>query len=258
MPDAFTAAILFDVDGTIAETERDGHRVAFNRAFAELGLDWHWDPALYGALLQVTGGKERISHFARTFRPEVAQGPDFDRLVVELHRIKTDYYTRGVSSAPMPLRPGVARLIGEARAAGVRLAIATTTTMENVDALLRASLAPDAPEWFEAIGAGDVVPAKKPAPDIYRWVLARLGLAADRCVAIEDSAAGLTASRSAGVPTLIAVSEYTKVQTFHDASLMLSDLGEPGAPFRVLKGDACGFDWVSLESLEAWRAGGQL
>jgi HAD superfamily hydrolase (TIGR01509 family) len=219
-------ALIFDVDGTLADTERDGHRVAFNLAFAEHGLDWNWDEDLYGELLTVTGGKERIRHFVEHHATDVAGRPDFNALVAALHATKTEHYVRLVASGQLPLRPGVARLINEARAAGLRLAIATTTTPENVEALLRAAMAPDAMTWFEVIGAGDVVPAKKPAPDIYHWVLERLELAPDACLALEDSENGLAASLGAGIPTLVTENAYTRGQNFSGALAVLPDLGE--------------------------------
>lgn len=221
-------AIIFDVDGTLAETERDGHRPAFNQAFAEYGLAWHWDEALYGHLLDITGGKERIRHFAESCAPAIAARPDFAQLVKRLHAAKTVHYLRLVDQGRLPLRPGVARLIAEARQAGIRLAIATTTSPENVAALLRASLAPDAAGWFEVIGAGDVVPAKKPAPDIYRWVLGKLQLPAAACLAIEDSANGLRAALGAGIPTVVTVGEYTVGQDFTGAARIVPDLGAIG------------------------------
>lgn len=220
-------AIIFDVDGTLAETERDGHRPAFNRAFAEAGLDWHWDEELYGRLLTVTGGKERIRHFAERHAPEVAARPDFPALVQRLHAAKTRHYVEIVDSGALPLRPGINELIETARQAGIRLAIATTTSPENVDALLRASLAPAAVDWFEVIGAGDIVPAKKPAPDIYLWVLKRLGLPAAACIAIEDSANGLRAALAADVPTVVTISEYTRGQDFTGATLVVNKLDQP-------------------------------
>ena len=218
-------AIVFDVDGTLADTE-DGHRIAFNKAFQLSGLDWHWDVPLYHRLLAVTGGKERIRYFVERHATDVASRPDFNALVAALHATKTEHYVRLVASGQLPLRPGVARLISEARTSGLRLAIATTTTPENVEALLRAAMAPDAMSWFEVIGAGDVVPAKKPAPDIYHWVLERLDLAPDACLALEDSENGLAASLGAGIPTLVTENAYTRGQNFTGALAVLPDLGE--------------------------------
>lgn len=217
-------ALIFDVDGTLAETERDGHRPAFNAAFRDCGLAWHWDEQRYGALLAITGGKERIRHYATHYAPAIAARPDFDALVGQLHRIKTAHYLRLVDQGQLPLRPGIARLIGEARQAGLRLAIATTTTPENVDALLRANLGPDAPGWFDVIGAGDIVPAKKPAPDIYQWVLDRLALPPSACLAIEDSEIGLKSALAAGLRCVVTVSEYTRGQDFRGAWQLLQGL----------------------------------
>lgn len=221
---AVLRGLIFDVDGTLADTERDGHRPAFNAAFREAGLDWHWDEALYGELLAVTGGKERIAHFVARHRPEFAQRPDYTEQVAALHKAKTRHYTQLAASGAIPLRPGVARLLREARVAGLRLAVATTTTPENVSALLVPALGPEAMAWFEVIGAGDVVPAKKPAPDIYLWVLERLGLPATACLAFEDSENGLRASLGAGLATVVTPCDYTRGQDFSGATAVLDSL----------------------------------
>ena len=222
--DAVLRALIFDVDGTLADTERDGHRPAFNAAFREAGLDWHWDEALYGDLLAVTGGKERIAHYVGRHRPAFAQLPDFGEHVAALHQAKTRHYSRLAASGAVPLRPGVARLLDEARAAGLRLAIATTTTPQNIAALLAPALGPQAMAWFDVIGAGDVVPAKKPAPDIYLWVLERLGLPAAACLAFEDSANGLQAALGAGLTTIVTPCDYTRGQDFAGADAVLDSL----------------------------------
>jgi beta-phosphoglucomutase-like phosphatase (HAD superfamily) len=164
-------ALIFDVDGTLADTERDGHRPAFNRAFREAGLDWDWTVPLYGELLAVTGGKERILHYLRHWQPDFLERPDLADFIAGLHQRKTAHYLDLLRSGAIPLRPGVLRLLGEARDAGIRLAVATTTTPENVTTLLECAGHADLPGWFEVIAAGDIVPAKKPAPDIFVYAL---------------------------------------------------------------------------------------
>lgn len=241
--------LIFDVDGTLADTERHGHLVAFNHAFAAAGLGWDWTEELYGELLSVTGGKERILYYMDRYRPK-PPGGSVSNLVAELHAAKTRHYIRLLEEGGIPLRPGVKRLLGEARDKGLRLAIATTTTPANVTALLEANL-PGSASWFEVIGAGDIVPAKKPAPAIYRYVLRELGLGPDSCLALEDSAQGLQSALGAGVPALVTVSGYTADQDFAGALLVLDQLGEPGAPFRVLAGDARGAAYVDAGMLRA-------
>lgn len=225
-------ALIFDVDGTLADTERDGHRPAFNRAFADAGLDWHWDPPLYGELLRVTGGKERMRHYVAQYRPDYRPPADFPALIARLHAAKTAHYTAMLAEGGIPLRPGVRRLLHEARAQGVVLAIATTTTPANVYALLEHTLGPRATHWFAVIGAGEVVAEKKPAPDIYRYVLERLEISAADCVALEDSENGLRSALAAGVKTVITVTDYTRDHDFSGACLVLDHLGDPGVPCR--------------------------
>lgn len=226
------AAIVFDFDGTIAETERLGHRVAYNAAFAAFGLDWVWDEALYGELLAVGGGKERIAHYLDRYRPDADVVDDRATLIAALHERKQQIFGTLVGS--IVIRPGVRRLVRDARAAGVRLAIATTAARAGVDALLGRD--EELRDAFKFIAAGDIVPHKKPAPDIYQYVLQQLSINAHSCVAIEDAAIGLRASRAAGIVTLVAVSDYTRGERFNGAAAVLSDLGEPGAPAQTLAG----------------------
>lgn len=247
-------ALVFDVDGTLADTERDGHRVAFNNAFSEFGLDWQWDVALYGKLLDVTGGKERIRYFVDRFLPENSRPERLDELVVALHQAKTRHYVELLGQGGIPLRIGVKRLLGEAREAGIRLAIATTTTPENVTALLQHGLDGSPDDWFEVIAAGDIVPAKKPSPDIYLWALDQLKLHPADCLAIEDSENGFKASAGAGIKTIITTNDYTAGHSFAGAAAVLSDLGEPGCPFRQISGPPAGQEFVNAALLQRWLA----
>ncbi len=247
-------ALVWDVDGTLAETERDGHRIAFNRAFEDDGLAWHWDVATYGELLKVTGGKERIRHWWRALDPAEAARPAAAERIRRLHERKNAHYADLVRSGAIVLRPGVQRLLLEARDQGLALAIATTTTEANVIELLRATLGLSAPAWFSVIGAGDVVAHKKPAPDIYLWVLDRLGLRADEVLAIEDSVPGVVAAQSAGLPVLLTRGLYSVGDAVAPPVLAdLDGLGSASQPARGWVGDRPWRGLVDVACLRRWQ-----
>ncbi len=216
-------ALIFDVDGTLAETE-EGHHRAFNAAFAEADLDWAWNVDLYRELYRVTGGKERMRRYADRLGLSVAELSDAD--IARLHVRKNAHYAEIVRAGQCPLRPGVERLIRTSRESGLRLAVCTTTSRVNIVELLQATLPPEGLGLFEAVVSGEDVPLKKPAPDAYLRVLEILALRPDQCLAFEDSRNGLLSAAAAGLATIVTPSLYTKHETFERAALVLPDLSD--------------------------------
>ena len=234
-------ALIFDVDGTLADTE-SAHRAAFNHAFAEMGLDWVWDEALYTELLDISGGKERILHYWKATRPDMRElgAMALTETVNRLHELKTAAYESAVNNGAVSLRPGVLKLMDEALAAGLQLAIATTTSPVNIAALLRHAVGPDWRMNFTAIGDASTAPIKKPHPQVYLQMLTALQLQPAQCLAFEDSSNGLRSATAAGLATLITPTGYTAHHDFSGAMRVVPDLSQ-----------------VNLTQLRRWHAESQ-
>ncbi|SON55755.1 Phosphorylated carbohydrates phosphatase [Hartmannibacter diazotrophicus] len=244
-------ALIFAVDGTLSETA-EVHRTACNAAFHAFSLGFSWDPELYRELMVVSGGRERIEYYLKTYSP-----PGADEALArldEIYKFKSDRYLKLLDNQTARLRSGVERLVSEARVAGVKLAIATTTSLSNVEALLMACLDFEGLNAFDVIVTGDMVAHKKPAPDVYKEVLRRLKLPAQSCLALEDSAIGLTAATAAGLRTIITPSLYTRGQDFTGAFAVLSSLGDPFDPYEHLAGVGEDDRIVSIANLNRWMA----
>lgn len=241
--------IIFDVDGTIANTERDGHRIAFNEAFREEKLDWYWSEELYGELLHITGGQERIMHYVQTYCPDLALPAPLSEFAMQLHASKSRHYPKLLADGNIPLRPGIKRLMMDARESGILLAIATTSALPNVVALLEHTLGIESLEWFDVIAAGNMVPQKKPAPDVYEYVLEKMGWTATDCLVIEDSQQGLTAARAAGLRTIITSNPYTQDHDFEGAWMILDNLGEEETPCQQIAGEPLNVPYVTVARL---------
>jgi HAD superfamily hydrolase (TIGR01509 family) len=219
-------AVIFDCDGVLVDTERDGHRVAFNRAFEALGLGIEWDEPLYGELLVIGGGKERMRHYFDKYGWPAGRSETQDELIAALHKTKTDFFTNIIASGHLPLRPGISRIVDEAIAAGVRLGVCTTSAPKAIDGVLDL-FGPARKAKFEFVHAGDVVSRKKPDPEIYELAKSSLGLPVHECIVIEDSRNGLLAATGAGLPCLITTSAYTKDEDFTGAAAVVPELGDP-------------------------------
>jgi HAD superfamily hydrolase (TIGR01509 family) len=255
-------ALIFDCDGVLADTERFGHLPAFNRTFAEFGLPVQWSEEEYGEKLRIGGGKERMaSLLTPEFVREAGLPPDAEgqqAAVAAWHARKTAIYTEMVASGALPGRPGVRRVIGEALDAGWTLAVASTSAEASVRAVLEHVAGEEQAARFAQVLAGDVVPRKKPAPDVYELALERLGAAPADALVVEDSRNGLEAATGAGLRCVVTVNGYTEDEDFREAVLVVSSLGDPGGERSRVLADRCRAepsDWVTLRDLEACLGG---
>lgn len=233
-------ALLFDVDGTLADTEPHGHLPAYNKAFNELGLGWKWSRKLYRTLLLQPGGRERLSHYIDEYDPDLGdhqQAVDDDQKawVNELHATKSKHFGQLVEKGKVPLRPGVRRLIEEAHAQDIRVAIVSNASRASLDALLGHVLGDGLMDIIDFVQDGEQVKNKKPAPDAYQQALKKLSVNADECLAIEDSDIGNQAALAAGIGTIITVNADTRHHEFPGALLVVDKLGEPASPCRILQ-----------------------
>jgi HAD superfamily hydrolase (TIGR01509 family) len=251
------SALIFDCDGVLSDTEREGHLPAFNQTFREFGLPVQWSEAEYGERLRIGGGKERMASLL-TDDFVAAAGLPRDREaqmaeVARWHKRKTEIYTGMVAEGRLPPRPGVTRLIDEALDAGWTLAVASTSAQAAVEAILDCAAGPRNAARFAAVLAGDVVPKKKPAPDIYNLAVERLAIDRADAVVIEDSRNGLEAATAAGLRCVVTVNGYTRGENFDEAALVISDLGGPGGAIEILanRSRARPAGWIRLKDLTA-------
>jgi HAD superfamily hydrolase (TIGR01509 family) len=236
-------ALFFDMDGVIIDTEKDGHRVAFNQAFAEFGFAVHWEVDYYGELIKISGGKERMRHHyhARGFGKEIDLEA-VDELIIKLHKRKTEIFIDLIEGGELQLRPGIHRLMQEANDCGVPVCICTTATQKSAEAVASHSLADIR---FSHILAGDIVDNKKPAPDIYLLALEKTGKEPSRCFVVEDSRNGMLAGHRAGINVAVTTSIYTSGENFDEARLVVSCLGDDGGERGALiQGSVAGFDGI--------------
>ena len=233
-------ALIFDCDGVLVDTERDGHRVAFNRAFSDHGLDVEWSVDFYGELLAISGGKERMRHFFdRIGWPSEVGEEHRDVFIRELHALKTDLFMRIIDSGELPLRSGVARIVDEAIEADVQLAVCSTSNERSVNLIVEKLLGPQRRAEFSEILAGDIVQHKKPDPEIYNLARERLGFSAQDCVVVEDTRNGLLAAKAAGMTCLVTTSAYSAEEDFSEADHVVTELGDPPDAMLTLSDIVC-------------------
>ncbi len=240
--------IIFDVDGTLADTE-EFHRQAFNKAFKDFNLDWHWSKQSYHDLLAISGGKERFRICLEQDTELRESIEDVSTFIIDLHQCKSEHYRTMLANGHIQLRPGIKRLIAEARAEGIMLGIATSSSEANFQTLIKQTLDTSAETLFAAIVTSDIVTDKKPSPVVYQCALAEMGLTAENCIAIEDTANGNKAAQFAGLPVVITTHAYTRDNDFTGASLVIDHLGDDNLPINVAQGNALGKSAVDVELL---------
>lgn len=250
-------AICFDLDGTLADTEPLGHRPAYNRAFREAGLGWRWTPKLYRALLQHPGGgRDRLRHYMERYDPDWPESPELDTsdpdaLIKDLHARKAEHFHNIVAKGDVPLRPGVERLIGEASAARIKLAVVSNASRGTVASLLAHSVGKSIGRKLDVVLCGDEGFAKKPAPDLYAEAMRQLGVQPEETVAVEDSRLGLRAALDARMASIVTLNNITRDEDFSGADLVVDSLGDAGAPTQLARPALSNAAWVTLDDIRA-------
>ncbi len=241
--------IIFDVDGTLADTE-EIHRIAFNRTFQEFDLDWHWSEEKYVELLSISGGKERMTSFGSTLQTKFRTEKAFQTLISNMHKRKSRIYRQVLSEQKINLRPGVLRLIDELINEKISLNIATSSSLENVDTLLKYNLGSEWRKLFDVVESSDTTKEKKPNPAVYKNVLRKSSLNVEQVVAIEDTQNGLMAAVLASLKTIITTHPMTSKNIFEESCLVIDCMGEPNRPFEVVTGKNFGHNYLNLSLIE--------
>ena len=242
------SAVLFDVDGTIAETE-DLHRISFNEAFKEFNLDWYWDEPIYKELINIGSGEKRIMYYIKRAWPEMLDYKNLSKYIDSIHKVKNEIFEDFILESEIEMRPGVMRLINELKEKNIRMAIVSSTSENNLITLFERGLGVDPKSTFDLIAHGDCTKNKRPSPEIYEWILERLRLPSQSCIAIEDSLRGVESAKNANINTIVTPSIFTKEETFEGAKLVVSDLGEEDKPFKLIKGKSYNNECVNVELL---------
>ena len=243
------SAVFFDVDGTIAETE-EFHRKSFNESFKEFSLDWFWDEAIYKELINIGGVKERIMFHLKKAWPEMLEYKNLSNYIDSIHKIKNEIYEDYINDSQIRPRPGVFRLIDELKNNNISIALVSSTSEINLLNLFTKGFKIDPYEMFDLVAHGDCTKLKKPSPEIYEWALQKLQLPSEACIAIEDSPRGLESSNNANVKTIITPSKLTRDENFEKAKLVISNLGEPDNPFKIISGETYSHNYVCFELLQ--------